>query len=301
MNDAHAVSLVVLLYNRWHDTRVCLASVFASDARAVNVIVVDNGSTDETLTALARDFPNVTLIRNSENVGYAEGNNIGIRAALTNNAEFIAVLNNDVFLAPDWLTPLLDALTRDEQAAFAGPLIFHADEPHVIQSAGGMLPQNWRAYHRGANELERGQYLETETVDWLSGCAILARARALDEIGLLDSDFFMYGEDVDWSLRAREKNYRVLFVPQSHVWHKGVQRNYAPPPRVTYYSARNELFLMHKHRANKLALARAMARHTRTALSWSVRPRWRDKRAHRDALVCALRDFVRGKRGAAAF
>lgn len=87
-----------------------------------------------------RDFPNVTLIRNSENVGYAEGNNIGIRAALTNNAEFIAVLNNDVFLAPDWLTPLLDALTRDEQAAFAGPLIFHADEPHVIQSAGRHAP-----------------------------------------------------------------------------------------------------------------------------------------------------------------
>jgi GT2 family glycosyltransferase len=134
-------------------------------------------------------------------------------------------------------------------------------------------------------------------VVWLSGCAVLARCSALQTIGLLDPDFFIYSEDVDWCLRGREAGYDVLIVPQAKLWHKGVQRVYLPSPRITYLSVRNEFYLLVKHHAGPLALAATWLRHLRTLASWSLRPRWRERRPHRDALAHALRDFVLGRVG----
>ena len=294
-----SVYILVLTFNRWNETRECLASVYASDAANARVVVMDNGSTDETLDALPREFPQVHLIQNPTNLGYAEGNNVGLRYALEQDAEFAVVLNNDVVVARDWLVPLMEAAVRESDAAFLGPLVYHASEPNVIQSAGGMLPRDWHSYHRGANDIDRQQFSKVEAVevDWLTGCTVLARCAALREIGLLDPAFYMYGEDIDWCVRATRAGYRVLFVPQAHVWHKGVQRDYTPSPYVTYYSARNELQLIRKHHGGALVLLRALARHARTVASWTLRPRWQNQRAHRDALARALRDFVRGASG----
>lgn len=297
MSAALRVHIVVLTYNRWNDTRECLASVMASDAKSAQVLVVDNGSTDETLTALPREFPDVYLIRNAANLGYANGNNVGLRYAMENGAEFAVVLNNDVVVAANWLEQLLDAADADSRAALLGPMVYHASEKKVIQSAGGVLPEDWHSFHRGANETDADRYQTVERVDWLTGCTVLARCAALNDLGLLDAAFYMYGEDVDWCVRARKAGYHVLFVPRAHVWHKGVQRDYTPSPYITYYSARNELQLIRKHHGGGMVLARAFARHARTLLSWSVHPRWRDRRAHRDALAKALRDFVRGASG----
>lgn len=296
MTAAPPVYIVVLTFNRWQDTRACLTSVFACSYSNIRVLVIDNGSKDETLDELPVAFQ-VHLIRNSRNLGYAEGNNVGLRYALAEGAEFTVVLNNDVIVAQDWLEPLVQAAQSDPRAALLGPMVYHIGEPRVIQSAGGILPGNWHTAHRGANEPDLGQFSRTEAVDWLTGCAILARSSALREIGLLDPAFYMYGEDVDWGVRASRAGYRILFVPRSRVWHKGVQRNYAPAPQVTYYSARNELQLIRKHHGGSVTLARAFARHARTISSWTLRPRWRGQRAHRDALARALVDFVRGSSG----
>lgn len=297
MSTTPSVSIVVLTYNRWQDTRESLGSVFAGSYPNQHVLVVDNGSTDETLTALAQTFPQATLLCNPANLGYAEGNNVGIRHAVQAGAEYVVVLNNDVVVAPDWLEALVQAAEQDHDAALLGPLVYHATEPDIIQSAGGVLPADWHSAHRSANEPDRGQYSTVEPVAWLTGCTILARANALSTIGLLDSDFYMYGEDVDWCVRAARAGYHVLFVPRSRVWHKGVQRDYAPSPYVTYYSARNELRLIRKHHGGRLTLARAFARHARTVSSWTLKSEWRTQRAHRDALARALRDFVLGSSG----
>ena len=292
-----AIWIVVLTYNGWQDTRACLQSVFA-DARAnFKVMVVDNGSTDETLDALAREFPQVQVQVNASNLGYAEGNNAGLRYAMAHGAEFVVILNNDVIVARDWLEHLLNAARANERAALLGPFVYHADEKNIIQSAGGLIDANWRASHRGQNETDNGQFADTARVDWLTGCAIMARTAALEKIGLLDASFFMYGEDVDWGIRARRAGYDVLVVPQAHVWHKGVQRNYAPAPHVTYYTARNELRLIRKHRGGTRAFFKTWLRHARTASSWTLLPRWKSKRAHRDALLRALRDDLRGVSG----
>lgn len=296
-----SIYILVLTFNHWQDTRACLESVYASETADARVVVIDNGSTDETLDAVPRVFPETHLITNPTNLGYAQGNNVGLRFALEQGAEFAVVLNNDVTVARDWLAPLVNAARQEPRGALFGPLVFHANEPNVIQSAGGILPRDWHAYHRGANETDAGQFAQIEAVDWLTGCAVMARCEALREFGLLDAAFYMYGEDVDWCVRAARAGYGVFCVPPSRVWHKGVQREYSPSPYITYYSARNELQLIRKHRGGATILLRAFLRHTGTVTSWSVRPRWRHQRAQRDALARALRDFLRGVSGQISF
>ncbi|HZQ06549.1 MAG TPA: glycosyltransferase family 2 protein [Anaerolineae bacterium] len=297
MSREPSVMVIVLTYNRWEDTCQCLASIYRRVLDGLQVVVVDNGSTDETTTALRAEFPQVHLIVNSTNLGYADGNNVGLHYALEQNAEFALVLNNDAIVAPDCIEILVDAARANDHAALFGPLVLHADEPNVIQSAGGMLPEDWHAYHRASNQSDKGQFQTPEPVAWLTGCAILTRVPALREIGLLDASFYMYGEDVDWCVRAHRARHQVLFVPRARVWHKGVTRNYAPTPYITYYSARNELQLIRKHHAGNSALLRAWTRHLRTLASWSLLPRWQAQRAHRNALARALRDFARGATG----
>lgn len=297
MSAPLAIYIIIVTYNRWQDTRECLASLFAARGPQIHVMVLDNGSTDETLAALLREFPHVELISNPSNLGYAQGNNVGLRRAIAQGAEFAVVLNNDVVVATDWLEALSRAIRAAPQAAMAGPLVLHANEPTIIQSAGGILPDDWHSYHRGANETDAHQYSTSERVDWLTGCAVLVRCEALKKIGLLDPAFYMYGEDVDWGVRATRAGYHVLFAPQARVWHKGVQRDYAPAPYVTYYTARNELEMIRKHHGGTGAVLRALTRHSRTLLSWTLRPRWKAQRAHRDALARALCDFFRGVSG----
>lgn len=289
--------IIVLTFNGWQDTRACLRSVFAESRENLQVLVVDNGSTDETLTALPLEFPQAQVLVNASNLGYAEGNNVGMRYAMTQGAEFVVILNNDVTVAQDWLEPFVNAACANERAALLGPMVYHADEPNIIQSAGGLMTRDWRAYHRGMNETDAGQFAEISKIDWLNGCAVMARASALENIGLLDPSFFMYGEDVDWGIRARRAGYDVLFVPQARVWHKGVKRDYAPAPHVTYYIARNELRLIRKHHGGMNALGKTWLRHARTLASWTLRPKWKQQHAHRVALQRALRDDWRGISG----
>lgn len=291
------VLVVIVTYNQWALTRACLESLAQATSANFEVLVVDNASTDGTPERVREFAPNVKVIENGVNVGYAQGNNLGLEYALQQTFEYAMILNNDVTVAENCLDVLVQAADANPDAALLGPLVYHADEPTVIQSAGGVLPKDWHARHRGANQSDRNQFAEIAAVEWLTGCAVLARASALGKFGLLDENFFMYGEDVDWGVRARQAGYRVLVVPQAHVWHRGVRRDYAPAPYVTYYSARNELQLMQKHRAGVSPYLRAWARNARTVASWSVLPRWRGQRAHRDALARALRDAALRRMG----
>jgi hypothetical protein len=292
------VSILILTYNQRELTAECLASLAASDYPNAEMVVLDNASSDGTEELVRREYPRVRYIQNGKNLGYAEGNNVGLRYAMQSHADYALALNNDTVVAPDMVSQLVRAAEANPNAAFVGPLVYHFDEPDVIQSAGGLRTTDWRFYHRGQNATDCGQFKQIERVVWVSGCAIMARCAALEKIGLIDPAFFAYNEEVDWCVRAGELGYEILFVPAAHVWHKGVQRRYNPSPRVTYFSARNELLLLKKHHAGWRAMTSTWLRHVRTLISWSVRPRWREKRAHRDALARGLRDFVRGNFGA---
>jgi GT2 family glycosyltransferase len=175
--------------------------------------------------------------------------------------------------------------------------VYNADEPDVIQTAGGVLDAQWRSYHQAANERDQGQFMEPRLVDWISGCAILVRRAVVEQVGTLDERYFYYWEETEWCLRARRAGWQILVVPAAKLWHKGVQRNYRPGPNVTYFNTRNRLLTLAKHGAPLSAWASALLATLRTLLAWSVQPRWRAMRPHRDAMWQGLLDYWRQRWG----
>jgi len=290
MSDPLIIS-VILNTNRCEDTLACLASLRDSAYSNHKAIVLDNASIDGSVEAIQDRFPQVQVIRLSENLGYAGNNNVGIEAALRQAADWILVLNEDTILAPNCLDRLIETAETDAQAGILGPTVYHFDEPDVIQSAGGCLTPAWNAFHLGQNESDQGQYDRPRPVEWISGCAILVKRQVIEQIGALDARFFYYWEETDWCTRARKRRWKVLHVPAAHIWHKGVQRNYSPSPNVTYYNTRNRFLFLAKNGAPLHAWVYALGRTSLTLISWTIRPKWRLMRPHRDAMWQGALDF----------
>ncbi len=161
-----------------------------------------------------------------------------------------------------------------------------------------MFRDGW-TWHRGLGELDVGQFGGPATVDYLTGCAVLVRRALIESVGALDERFFLYEEDVEWCYRGRRAGFQSVLVPQAKVWHPDTRRRDELSARVTYYTTRNKLLLIRVHRLGGRVVAAHLLRHARTLASWTVRPKWRHKRAQRRALVRALLDAARGRWGAA--
>jgi GT2 family glycosyltransferase len=291
------VVTIILNTNRRQDTLECLASLARSSYPKHKVIVLDNASCDGSVDAIRAAFPEVQIFPLTDNLGYAGNNNVGIEVALKERADWIFILNEDTVVAPDCLTFMIETGESDPQVGIVGPMVYHHNEPNIIQSAGGRMDRAWNAWHLGQNEWDRGQFNQLHQVDWISGCAILVRRSVIEKIGSLDERFFYYWEETEWCLRAREQGWRIVHVPQAKLWHKGVQRDYRPGPSVTYYSTRNRLLMMSKHQASLTAWISVWLQLLRTLISWTARPKWKSMRSHRNAMLRGIRDFLRRKWG----
>jgi GT2 family glycosyltransferase len=296
-NRPHVVA-IVLNTNRRVDTLECLASLQQQTTAAIRVIVLDNHSQDGSVEAIRSAFPAAEVLELESDRGYAGNNNVGIQKALTYSPEWILVLNEDTVLDPACVARLLEAGAGDPRVGIVGPLILHHDEPSVIQSAGGRLGRFWESTHEGANQEDRGQFRRIRQVEWVSGCALMIRRQAVVECGMLDERFYYYWEETEWCLRAARRGWRVVNAPDARIWHKGAQRNYRPGANVSYYSTRNRFLLMSTQSAPLQVRAIAWYQTLRTLISWSVRPKWRSQRPHRDAMLEGIRDFVAGRWGA---
>ncbi len=291
------VAVVVLNTNRRDDTLACLTSLAALDYVRHRVLLLDNASTDGSVEAVKAQFPAVQVLALSDNRGYAGNNNVGIEAAMAMGAEWILVLNEDTVLAPTCLNELMRAAVDDERIGVLGPMVYHHDEPGVIQSAGGILDERWTSRHAGQNEDDTGQFAAPRRVDWVSGCAIMVRRQAVQDVGALDQRFFYYWEETEWCLRIARAGWSIVQVPGARLWHKGVTRDYRPGPSVAYYNTRNRLFMMSKHRAPLRTWIVAWSQIARTLVSYTVKPRWRERAASRDAIWWGAVDFLRGRMG----
>jgi GT2 family glycosyltransferase len=291
------VITIILNTNRREDTLACLESLALSTYENHKIIVLDNHSTDGSVQAINDAYPEVEVIALEENLGYAGNNNVGIEAALKHGADWVFVLNEDTIVAPDCISRLVEIGEKDLQTGIVGPMVYHHDEANVIQSAGGKLSEYWDGYHLGKNELDQGQFVEPHLVDWISGCAIMVRRAAIEQAGMIDAQFFYYWEETEWCLRTSRAGWRIVHVPAAKIWHKGVQRNYTPKPLVTYYSTRSHLFMLLKHHAPAAAWIYNWGQIFRTLMSWTIKPKWRSKRDHRDAMWRGLIDFMRHRWG----
>jgi hypothetical protein len=244
-----AVSVIILNWNRFRDTAECLESVFNIRYPNYSVVVVDNGSDDDSATGIEKAFECVQLIRNEENLGYAEGNNVGIRHALASGADYIWLLNNDTVVDRDALTAMVDLAERDREIGILGSKIYYYDRPDVLWFAGATI--DWKraiSAHVGRLEKDTGQYEIEKEVDRVTGCSMLIRRKVLEDVGLFDENFFLYAEEVDLCVRARKKGFRNFYVPKSIVYHKvSVSTGENSVPIFGYYNTRNFLYLIRKN------------------------------------------------------
>lgn len=291
------VFIVILNTNRRDDTLACLDSLSKSIYQNLRILVLDNKSTDGSVEAIQSAFPNVQIINLSQNLGYAGNNNIGIEEAIKRGADWILVLNEDTILDPCCMEELIKVGESDPKIGILGPMVYHYDEPAVIQSAGGLLGKYWQSQHLGQNEADRGQFKDPHQVEWISGCAILVRKSAIEQAGMLDANFFIYWEETEWCIRISRSGWKIVQVPAAKIWHKGVQRNYQPKPSFTYYGTRNHLLTLMKHNAPLAVRLFAWLQIIRTLISWTIKPKWRDKRKHRNAMWKGVVDFLHRRWG----
>ncbi len=303
--NPYRIAVIVLTWNSARKAPATLDALLASDYPALQIIVVDNGSQDDTLGRLRAYIPILTLVAHGRNAGFCGGNNIGLRLALAQSGarrvDAALLLNDDAIVAPDTLSRLADASRRSARGGLFGPKVLIANPPvpttaPTLLSAGGDLRHGWQAWQRGLGETDQGQYDSQTQVDFLSGCALLATRNFLETVGLLDERYFMYYEDVDWSWRARQAGFAVDWLAQAHVWHPDTRAR-ADSPALDYYLTRNSLLFAKKRGLGYPIQAAMTLGYLRTILSWTLRPRWRHLQAHRHAKAAALRDFWRGRSG----
>lgn len=291
------VTIIVLNWNGLMDTLGCLDSLASLDYPNCEVVVVDNGSMDGSVEALRARFPQITLIENGENLGYAGGNNVGLRHAMAQGTDYALLLNNDTVVDLAFLRIMVDAAEAEPAVGIAGPTIYYHDRPDVIWSAGGAIDwQRGSTRMVGLDERDEGQFgAEPRPVDFVTGCAMLVRRAVLERVGLLDERFFAYYEETEWCVRATRAGFQIVHVPQAHIWHKISPAAQADSPLVHYYMTRNRLLFLKATGAGLRAwLHTLFAEYLRTLMSWSLRPRWRGKRQQQQAMIRAIGDAWRG-------
>jgi GT2 family glycosyltransferase len=199
---------------------------------------------------LRQQFPQVELIPQERNLGFAAGCNVGMEHALEQGAEFILLVNNDTEVDPDMLAELLCAAEKNPSAAMVSPKIFYFDPPNFIWWAGGRYSL-WRGVpsHIGRRNRDVLRFDEPSSIDWATGCVLLLRSEALRHVGLFDERIFGNGEDLDLSLRLRKCGWNIRYAPRARVWHKeGVDYRRNVGEHIRKFTAvRNLLWIMHKH------------------------------------------------------
>jgi GT2 family glycosyltransferase len=293
------VVTVVLSWNGRDDTLACLESLSRSSWSNGSAIVVDNGSTDGTVDAVRKQFPDVDVIPTGTNLGFAEGNNVGMRAALATGADYILLLNNDTVAHEHLITELVNEAERRPDAGALCPIIYYLDRPDRIWYAGARFDarRGHNGRHTGYGERDVGQYHSVREVGRGTGAAMLMRREAVESVGLLDGDLFLQVEDVEWSLRVRRAGWRIFFVPQARVWHRvSVSSGGEHSPAVAYYETRNTLTVADRY-APLRGVSGARRRAAILAVGLVHARRSRRPAANVRAVLEGWRDFHDGRLG----
>jgi GT2 family glycosyltransferase len=296
---AKKVAIIVLNWNGLKDTLACLASLKRLDYSAYEVVVIDNGSTDNSVEMIRVTHPWVTLIETGENLGYVGGNNRGLEYARQTGADYGLLLNNDTEVSPNFLNLLVEAAEQDPTVGIVGPTIYYFDEPEVIWSAGGAIDwQQGDTAMIGLNQVDRGQFGQLpRPVQFVTGCALLIKMRIVGQVGLLDDRFFAYYEETEWCVRVSRAGFQILHVPQAKIWHKISLVAREASPQVHYYMIRNRLLFLKLSQAGLVSRVSILFHYGRILLSWSLKPKWRHKAPQRQAMVRAILDYGRGRFG----
>jgi len=234
---------VIVNWNLKDDTLACVESLLAAGATPGQIIVVDNGSSDDSVAALqARFSSSLQLIQSDQNLGFAGGNNLGIQRALDQGAKWILLINNDTYVAPTFLHEMENAVKSAEGLGIIGAVILYHDFPERIWYFGDRLIPGLLAtkslYH---GQIYQDQFPSLVPVDFVSGCGMLVNSEVFKRIGFFDITYFMYGEEVDLCWRARTAGFRLAVATQAKMWHKVSASSNRDQSTSRYLRIRNQI------------------------------------------------------------
>lgn len=252
------VSIIILNRNGLGDTVECLESLKKITYPNYEVIVIDNGSHGNDVQVLRDKFGDyIHLIENNKNYGACGGRNIGMRYALENSdPDYFLLFDNDTVVDPKCVTEMAKVAEADPTVAVAGAKIYYYDNPDRLQSVWGRI-DFWRgqpvytprvvADKMKTIEIDRGQYDSIKEVNWVACGCFLIKKRALENIGFFDESYFMYWEEPDYCIRAKQAGYNIAYVPKAKIWHKFGQTTKKVTGLSRYFGARNRFRFMRKY------------------------------------------------------
>jgi N-acetylglucosaminyl-diphospho-decaprenol L-rhamnosyltransferase len=254
--NAPAVSVIVINWNGRKYLQACLDALLSQEVEGgFEAILLDNGSTDGSVSLVRERWPAVRVVESGGNLGFAAGNNLGMQAA---RSLYAVLLNPDTSVQPGWLRALVAAAESDPRVgAVTSKLVFMAN-PKEIQNAGSLLLSDGSGADRGFHEPDKGQYDVREEVFGACGAAVLYRRAMLDDVGVFDETFFTYYEDTDLSWRMRLRGWRILYEPGAVVHHVHAGSSGEWSPFFTFHVDRNRLFMILKN-APRLMVIRTFA------------------------------------------
>lgn len=289
------VAIIILNWNGWMDTIECLESLERITYPNCQVIVVDNGSTDNSVEKIKEwargkivkrskflksnltvkpvpsiqyarmvagsggapdkereikqlPLPNgaLIIIEVGQNLGFSGGNNIGIKLALAQSADYVLLLNNDTVVAPDFLDKMIEAAENNIKVGLVGPKVYYYQDPGTIQYAGGQISLlTGRPIIWAAGEHDKSKLSGCREVTFVTGCSMLVKANVFRDVGFLDEHYFLGMEDVDFSYRSIQKGWKLICCLEARVWHKlGASAGREDVPMVWYYDSRNRLYFV---------------------------------------------------------
>jgi len=264
------VAIVILHFTNKKQTLSCLLSINKLEAEGLKTeVVVVNNNPKENLHDLETRFNKFSFLETGKNLGYAAGNNFGIKKALEEKPDFVFVINNDTVLDEKILLNLIEFVKTDKKIGILGPKIYFApgyefhkeryqvkDQGKVIWYTGGLIDwPNIVSSHRGVDEIDHGQYDTPMETDFISGCAMLVKKEVWEKIGFFDERFFLYWEDVDFCQRAKIAGFKIVFVPQAKLWHANAGSSEVGGDLHDYYMTRNRLLFGMKFASFRTKLA----------------------------------------------
>jgi GT2 family glycosyltransferase len=245
------VIVLTLNYNGKSLLDDCIASYLANDYPNFEMVVIDNGSSDESEEYVRSAYPRVTCIQTGKNLGYSGGFNVGLKHAFeVLKADFALITNNDVKADSKVISELVKVAQSDKMAGFVTGKVYYYDQPDILQTVGKKSdPIQWNGDHIGGHEKDMGQYEEISERVFADDIFTLVSSQLYSDTGGYDTTFFLQCEEYDWQARAKKLGYRILYAPKAKIWHKESMTLGRTSVLKSYYDSRNPLIVIMKHRS----------------------------------------------------
>lgn len=245
------IAVVILNWNGKRFLEKFLPFLIANNTAGAELIVADNASSDDSIEFLQKKYPEIRIIRNPENYGFAKGYNVALSQV---EASYYVLLNSDIEVTPKWIEPVIELMDKDKTIAAAQPKIRSYDEREKFEyagAAGGFIDKYGYPFCQGRIfqelEVDRGQFDEEKEIFWATGACLFVRADLYRDSGGLDDDFFAHMEEIDFCWRMKNQGYKIMYCPSSLIFHVGGGTLPKKNPKKTYLNFRNNFILLYKN------------------------------------------------------